>query len=256
MIHLAQGYDIPCLRDPIVKLILEGKKNWDNVRETLDGKVKRDPITFDMMKFFKKKLLTIEWSIQKKILFHAVTTLAWNGSFRIHELLSKESKTFDPTATLLWKDIKLDTVKMEGKDVGVISVFIKSPKTDRIGAGQRIEVFETGNFMCPFKAFKKYMASLKLGQNKNLPVFREKNGECFTGKKLSKCLEEISKELSAKGIKAKNHSFRAGVPTMMAKLGYTDKEIMAAGRWQSKAYLAYAKLPRLQRAKFALQLSK
>ena len=75
-------------------------------------------------------------------------------------------------------------------------------------------------------------------------------------KKLSKCLEEISKELSARSIKVKNHGFRAGVPTMMAKLGYTDKEIMAAGRWQSKAYLAYAKLPRLQRAKFALQLSK
>ena len=255
MIHLTQGYDIPCLRDPIVKLILAGKKNWDNVRETLQGKVKRDPVTFEMMKFFKKKLLTISWGIRKKILFHSVTTLAWNGSFRIHELLSNDSKTFDPTVTLLWKDVKVDTVQMDGREVGVISIFLKSPKTDRIGAGQRVEVFETGNFMCPYRAFKKYEASLKFKPEKNQPVFREENGECLSGRKLSKYLDEISKELSEKGIKVKNHSFRAGVPTMMATLGYSDKDIMAAGRWQSNAFMAYAKLPRLQRAKFAVELA-
>ena len=92
MIHLTQGLDIPSLRDPIVKLILTGKKNWDNVRETLEGKTKRDPVTFDMMKYFKKKLLTVNWSVKKKIFFHSVTTLAWNGSFRVHELLSKNAK--------------------------------------------------------------------------------------------------------------------------------------------------------------------
>ena len=255
MMHLTQGHNIPCLREPIVQLILTGKKNWDNVRENLNGKVKRDPVTLEMMKFFKKKLITMDWSAKRKILFHAVTTLAWNGSFRIHELLSRESKTFDPTTTLLWKDVKIDSVNWNGKCVGVISVFLKSPKTDRIGAGQRIEVFETGNFMCPYKAFKKYKMSLEFDVNNDKPVFRENNGECFSGKKLSKCLEEISVELSEKGIKVKNHSFRAGVPTMMATLGYADKDIMAAGRWQSNAFMAYAKLPRLQRAKFAAELS-
>ena len=62
-IHLAEGVDIPSLRDPIVKLILSGKKNLDNIREKLEGKIKRDPVTFEMMKYFKKKLLTINWSV-------------------------------------------------------------------------------------------------------------------------------------------------------------------------------------------------
>ena len=207
------------------------------------------------MKFIKKKLLTLNWSMQTKILFWAVITLAWNGSFRLHELLSKEQKEFDPVSTLLWKDVKIDYVQIEGKNRGVISIFLKSPKTDRIGAGQRVEVFETENFMCPFKALKKYRESAKFDENPNEPVFREKSGCCFTGKTLNKYLEEISPELKKQGIHVRNHSFRAGVPTMMATLGYPEKDIMAAGRWQSKAFMAYTKLPRLQRAKFAVDLS-
>ena len=148
-----------------------------------------------MMKFFKKKLLTINWNLGKKLLFYAVATLAWNGSFRIHELLSKEARAFDPTVTLLWRDLKIEKVKIDDKQIGVVSVFLKSPKSDRIGAGQRVEVFETGNFMCPYKALNKYIASLPMKIKGDQPVFRDETGECFTGRKLSKCLEEISAEL-------------------------------------------------------------
>ena len=138
MLHLTQGFDAPCLRDPIVKLILTGRSNWDNIKDKLEGRKQRDPVTLDMMKFFKKKLLDINWTPKKKIIFHAVTTLAWCGSVRIHELLSKEVKRFDKTVTLLWKDVKLDTVTVDGKEIGVVSIFLKSPKVDRVGAGQRI----------------------------------------------------------------------------------------------------------------------
>ena len=37
-------------------------------------------------------------------------------------------------------------------------------------------------------------------------------------------------------------------------IGYSDESIMAAGRWQSKAFMAYTKMPRLHRAKFAANL--
>ena len=223
MVHMAQGSDLPCLREPIVKLILTGRKNWDNIKEKLEGKKKRDPVTVDMMKFLKKKLVTIDWPPQKKILFHAVTTLAWHGSFCIHELLSRESKHFDPTVTLLWGDIQLDTIAPGGKNTGVMNIFLKSPKSDRIGAGQRVDVFESGNFMCPFKAFNKYKATIGTHVSDDEPVFRERNGECLTGKKLNSYLDEISLELKARGIIVKNHSFRAGVATLMAMLGYSDQ---------------------------------
>ena len=38
MVHMTQGVDIPCLREPMVKLILSGKHNWDNMKERLDEK--------------------------------------------------------------------------------------------------------------------------------------------------------------------------------------------------------------------------
>ena len=193
LVHLTEGFDLPYLKEPIVKLILSGKHNWDNVRKQIEGnRNKRDPITLDMMKFFKKKLLTIDWTVKKKILFHAVSTLAWNGSFRIHELLSKEARTFDSSVTLLCKDIKIDNMQIEGKTTHVISVFVKSPKVDRIGAGQRIEVFETGSFMCPYKALMKYMTINNISLNTQKPLFREENGECLTGRKMNAYLEEIS----------------------------------------------------------------
>ena len=55
MLHLTQGFDAPCLRDPIVKLILTGRSNCDNIKDKLEGRKQRDPVTLDMMKFFKKK---------------------------------------------------------------------------------------------------------------------------------------------------------------------------------------------------------
>ena len=94
----------------------------------MDKKFSRAPVTVDMMKFFKKKLLEINWSISKKVLFWAVSCMAWSGSFRVHELLSREKTEFDPTVTLLWEDIKLDSMGINGREVEIISVFIKAQK--------------------------------------------------------------------------------------------------------------------------------
>ena len=132
----------------------------------------------------------------------------------------------------------MERVKVNGKLLGVISIFIKSPKVDRIGAGHMVEVFETGNFMCPYKAFQKYKASLSYSIKGDIPVFREESGECLTGRKFNLYLEDISSELTMRGLVVKNHSFRSGVATLMASLGYPESDIMAAGRWQSNAFMA------------------
>ena len=110
--------------------------------------------------------------------------------------------------------------------------------------------------MCPFKGLRKHVASTSFKNDEESPVFREESGECFTGKKLSLCLHEISEELRERGIQVKNHSFSAGVASLMAALGYKEDDIMASGRWKSDAFMAYTKLPRLHRAKFALNLAK
>ena len=53
MYHLALGYNEPVLREPIIKLILKGKSNWDMVQRKLAGKVGRLPVTNLALKLIK-----------------------------------------------------------------------------------------------------------------------------------------------------------------------------------------------------------
>ena len=52
-----------------------------------------------------------------------------------------------------------------------------------------------------------------------------------------------------------SHSFRAGIPTLMARAGYSDSEIQRQGRWRSSAFLVYCKLGRASRWKDQLTLT-
>ena len=66
---------------------------------------------------------------------------------------------------------------------------VKSPKIDRVGAGDTIEIFQTDNFMCPYKAFEKYRKVSSVKEKKDSPVFRTNTKKCLTGKEIMKsCL--------------------------------------------------------------------
>ena len=59
----------------------------------------------------------------------------------------------------------------------------------------------------------------------------------------------------AQGGSVSSHSFRSGVATSMAAVGYSDQEIMAMGRWHSEAFLRYIRRPREKRAMVAQELA-
>ena len=82
------------------------------------------------MKLRERKLKNVNWSADTKRLFWAICCVAWAGSFRIHEILSKEATSYDLQSTLLWKDIQKDTVDVDGKWTIVSSFFLKFPKMD------------------------------------------------------------------------------------------------------------------------------
>ena len=43
---------------------------------------------------------------------------------------------------------------------------------------------------------------------------------------------------------------------MMAAIGYSDDDIKAVGRWSSRAFMEYIKLPRTQRAEIARKINR
>ena len=145
MYHISCGFKEPCLREPIIQMVLKGQDNWDNIQERINGTIGRLPVTITVMKLLKANLIKENWTILEKRLFWAVACLAWSGSFRIHELLSKNKGEMCEQTTLQWQDIEMNTLDVEGKMLETITVFVKSPKVDRIGAGDKIEVIQLDN---------------------------------------------------------------------------------------------------------------
>ena len=258
MYHIAVGFNEPCLRQPLVKLILKGQSNIDKLRKRLAGDIGKLPVTVNLMKYIKLELGKVSWPMAEVRLFWAVACLAWAGSFRIHELLSRNKTEIDHQTTLLWKDVIVGQTTVEGKIVKTLSIHVKSPKVERVGNGDRILVLEMAEFMCPIAAMNKYKQTSGLRENLDKAVFRHADKTCFTGKEMNCKLRELTKEVTSmvKGGKVTSHSFRAGVASEMARAGCTEEELMAVGRWSSRAYMDYIKLGITHRAALAMRVAR
>ena len=250
MYHLTKGHDVPTLRPAIISLILKGKENWEEIQNKMTQKPQRIPVTVKVMKLLKRRLRKIDWSENKKKLVWAVSCICWNGSFRIHELLSKERHEFDPLTTLLGKDLSVQTFMIQGKPEKAIKIHLKTMKQQRVGNGVKIEIFQNDSFMCPTKAYEGLVKASNLKKDGNMPVFRTEVGDCYTGKDFNRDLIELTKGYLDVGI-LRSHSFRSGVATEMALLGFSDEEIKRQGRRSSQAFNNYIKLDRVQRINIA-----
>ena len=119
-------------------------------QEMSKQRIPRLAMTLPVMKVLKTLITRTSWTLEGKRLLWAVCTMAFHGSFRIHELLSRETTSFDPSTTLLGKDVKLVKTKIDGIEE-ILLVYLKSPKEDKLSQGVRVELFATGTFSCPGK---------------------------------------------------------------------------------------------------------
>jgi hypothetical protein len=224
MYHLATGVEIPCLREPLVQLILKGQDNYDKVRDKVGQMGGRLPVTINIMRLLKRNLVKVAWSMTNKRLFWVVATLAFAGSFRIHELCSRTGLEYCEQTTLLWGDVKLGRMRVSGRELEYLSVHVKSPKVEKIGAGDKIQVFQLDNFMCPIAAFKRYREVSRHQEDQDSPVFRMESGACFFGKTKNENLKTLTSCLRDLGLcgEVKSHSFRSGVSSEMARAGYSE----------------------------------
>ncbi len=254
-LHIACGHDNVKIRTDLVNLVLTGKRNQETLKKKGGEKGKRLPVTITVMKLIKAALRDCNsLGLEEKLLTWAVSCLAFNGALRIHELLCKEENKFDPRTTLLSRDIKIVRDGAGKKDIIVVS--IKWPKEDRRGTGTNVEIFETGSELCPAKALRKWWKLT--GQRKDdMPAFMTSKGRAWTGKRFNETLKMLLKKHFdySKGT-VTSHSFRIGVTTTLGQAGYNDKELKEVGRWSSRAFESYVKLPRTKRRELAREISK
>jgi hypothetical protein len=254
MLHMTLGHQAPMLRPNSVKLVLKGLKNKDE--EELRDKPGRQPVTLRILELLYVLLhLDKTRSEKDKSLIWALSSLAFWGGFRAGELVSKRSTRYDSLNTLLKRDLWLAKSAIDGRQVELLNVRLKSTKTCRAALkGQVVEVFENGTKLCPVRAYKKYR-ELHGSSRQGMPAFRDETGWAYRHAQFNKDLKEILGKKIQYG-KLTAHSFRSGLATLMATVGYSDEEIQAAGRWSSEAFLRYIKRPRLTRIRVAKRLSR
>ena len=141
----------------------------------------------------------------------------------------------------------------------MIKLRLKSLKEDRIGNGTTIEIFKNDTFLCPVKAVKHYVKNCG-GQEKikeNKPFFLKENKQCYTGAVFNENLKQMTSDITdSSGKVIRSHSFRAGVPSQLARLGATSEQIQGVGRWSSDAYKSYCKLGITRRMNLSDEISK
>ena len=247
--HISKGIEPPEVHTKLVNQVLKGLKNKDAVEDRRNKKPRRLAMTKSIMLLLKELIRTWEKPKHKKIMTWSICTLAYAGSFRIHELLCRTEKVFDPDFDLLWEDVTR-TDMTNPRDKRRISIKLKCPKENRTGKATIVDVFETGDHLCPIKAWDKWEKMGRKGDK--TPVFAQEDGRLMTGQKLNKVLRDLLQpHLGHRKGQITTHSFRAGIATMLAEKGLSDNEIKTMGRWHSRAFEDYVKKPRTKRASLA-----
>ena len=259
MAHLTRGHFSPWIRPDVVKMMITGVQNKEQVKRRMEGKKGRLPITPLMLRTLRDRLIAAKMRTMKKRLIWLVASWCWSGAFRIHEILAKDSMTFDPASTLLSRDVSLTTARVAGVQHEVVKIFLRHPKEQRLSAGVTIDLFEVigeASWLCPVKAYRKWKEGSSMKPSTNLPLLRLNSGESYTGTAFNHDLKRFLGDM-AEDMKGSvtSHSFRSGIATSMSQAGYSDEEIMAMGRWRSDAFLRYVKAPREKRALVAQELA-
>ena len=237
--HLTMGLEAPPRSHPVIKYALSQMRN-SKARP-------RVPILPGMLRSLKSNLAASAMNRLDKLAYWALATLTWHGFMRISEATANKAKSFDRARTLLWRDI---TVTDQA-----ILVTIKSSKTDTIGRGHVIKIHATGSDICPVRAMIKYQH-----QSTNIsdqPVFTRHTGNAITKTSLNKILHQHCDSGLAGSIgKVTSHSLRSGAATTARLMGWTDTQIMGAGRWRSDAFRTYVALPETTVIPMMVQLSR
>ena len=247
MAHFKRGYYNVNLLSDIVKHVLVGLKQRDLKVDKIKDKKGRLPVTLEVLRTLRKQIRKTGWALGKKRLVWAVCILGFSGSFRVHEMLSRKRAEFDPTSTLLTRDVGMDIMEDGGQ---VLKVKLKAPKEARLRHGVIVDLFPTGSYLCPLVAVRKYVEAMSGRLVDDKPFFQRMDGMAYTGVAFNADLKMLLKGTGQEGV-ITSHSLRAGLASEMGALGYKEADIMQIGRWHSSAYLHYVKNGRLQRMKVA-----
>ena len=202
---------------------------------------KRAPITIDHMKTLKNNLRGSDHKDPDKLMLWAAFTTASFGFLRSSEFCSRTSQAFEPSRTLLVKDVSIT-----GQTA---FVNIKISKTDPFREGQIIRLAASNSSVCPVRALQNHLRNCNLP---NQPLFTFADASYLSRQILSNILKSLLPKHNCSPFSS--HSFRIGAATTAAAAGIPEWLIKVLGRWSSDCYERYIKTPAtvLERVPFLL----
>lgn len=246
-IHLTLGLNPPIIRTDLVSQLLAGKKKLDFCSN--NHKPTRLPITPNLLRLIKVAISQDSLDKRDMRSFWFLSTLAFFGSFRMGELIGTSSKSFDPKFTLLKRDITLNSTTINNKLYHFLEIRLKSSKT-ALTDNTLIDIYPTNNEICPVKAYLKWEKSSNLLPS--TPAFQLSSGLLITKDLMNKKLHSWLTNYVDPSIGViSGHSFRAGLVSILGAAGFQDSDLQSIGRWSSRAFLLYTKLPRTKRLAMA-----
>lgn len=168
--------------------------------------------------------------------FFAMCCLGFYGFLRISELTYPDS-SFSPENAITSVDLTWAP--------GRISLLLRRSKTDVQRKGVTVVIGENSSPVCAVKSLQHYLsmrrASLPSLIAATSPLFVTPVGLPVSKAGFSNRLSALSARVGVEGL-VTPHSLRIGAATAAWRAGYSDSQIMALGRWKSRAFLAYIRV--------------
>jgi hypothetical protein len=225
----------------LVKAALKGAQNIHKMSS--DPRPKRVVMTVQLLKILGHEIAASAWGEDSKRVVWTACTVAFFGTLRLGEILHSSETIFDPKTCLMWDCVRF----LEG---GSILIHLRCPKSDS-EEGDFIDIFPFPG-CCPVEALTG-LAQNKPGHAGNSPVFQFESGKLLTVQKFTNIVRTLlSKHLGPSSSLVSAHSFRAAIPSILAKFPdvVASTDICNWGRWRSSAFQSYTRLK--QRQKFTL----
>ncbi|CAC5420857.1 unnamed protein product [Mytilus coruscus] len=155
--------------------------------------------------------------------------------FKIGELVVNKSLAHSHTSSL-------DNFSFSENNV---SINLKFSKTDQLGKGSLTIKPSINSHVCPVHLLKKYF----IARPKSIGlVFIHFGGNYVTRYQFNAVLKKALNVANITSDNFQSHSFRIGAASQSSKMGFSDDEIQDFGRWESKAYKRYIRIPTLKLA--------
>ncbi len=223
---------------PILEAYLRGLENYEAV--IVDNSFQRNAITFNILKLFGHSIFNSILSIHDKQVLWTVSLLAFWLASRMGELVSTQTSSVDYIRILTWSKIR--RISHDHFTVLILRPKVND-KDSPIGHVLDIWAYDDKRY-CPIhQLLKLHDISWGKGRGQNDDVvFLWQNDVPLTLRAINKYLATLlTPHFNNPLVKFSAHSFRSGLPSMMATEPdlFSEEECKLSGRWNSNTVRRY-----------------